>query len=328
MAENKHPYNEAEIARVRRLLELSHRGENPQAFEIFVDGSRIVPRTTKLELFDEAMQEMLPEDFELLEVKIYYGSANANDNHQFFRSQYIPQQPTAKAPTPHLVQPYSGQPLGETTRHESVEEMIDRRMEQRMETERAKMKVEQLQSENNTLKEEIRDQENYIAQLENALLEAKNGAGMKENIEGLVNASVKVMQAINGVTEPKQPLGEVPHPQQNPPAPYEEETQEEVSDFEKYVRELIQHVNESFNAFHARMLIDLLNEAATHPNRIIETLNFIRARIYGSKAARHGSKRPNKRTQQKSFEAVQPSEEQENNLSEEEENEEETDSNQ
>lgn len=288
MAEIQHPYNEAEIARIRRQLELATKSNNPQAFEINVDGYRHLHRTTSLEQFDEGMN-MLPEDFEVVEVKIFYGGANMNDNHQFLRNYSSPvqqqqqtqqqQQYTQQGQQQNMGQNLSGSQQAYPSQNL---DWVDQRVKQSIEAERAKWTTEQLEKENASLKAELKQKEEYIGKLENFALNSNKGFSW-DQLEGVVSTGLRMYGQYQANKQGNLSGAPQPQPQQQTnsttdDAEYEQE--EEVSEFEKHLRALVEQVNATFNPFQAKVFIDLLEEAVLHPHLLPEILKFLRARVY------------------------------------------------
>lgn len=336
--ETRYPYSPDSVGRVRRLLQIAQEGSNPQAFEVFADGVRLVPRTAKLELYDEAFENMLPEDFAAVEVKIYYGSSNLNDNYILFTreektnaQQNVPfQQQKSKQqnqrPTQFEQQQFQ-QPLGESGQQQwqqnyqqpqqqpkpiNQPDDVDKKIQSALEAERTKWKNEKLESDNAELREDLKEKDRYIQTLETALLEANKGNAWKENLEGLITNGLKIYQTIQGIPQPQaQGLGNPPQQQasQQTTASYEEE-EEEPTEFEKRLRAIIEHVNETFNPYQAQAFIDLLNEAVSHKKLIVEMLAILKARLYGKRFKRQQRREQNRNAgpqpQQQNQQSQQP----------------------
>ena len=296
--ETKYPYNQESIARVRRLLEIAHEGANPQAFEVFADGVRLVPRTAKLELFDEAIEKMLPKNFAAVEVKIYFGQSNLNDNYvlecaaqNVKQNTAIPPSTPQQQPQYFQQQPYQQQ-LGETFQQQAQQQYwqnnqpddLDKKILSALEAERTKWHKEQLEADNVKLKEEIKEKQQYIESLESALLAANKGNGWKDNLEGLITNGLKIYQTLQGTPPAQQTQSLGNTQQQTTSAHFEEE--EEVSEFEMRLRAIIEQVNETFNPFQAQAFIDLLNEVATHRKMVVLLLAHVKSKIYNKRFKR------------------------------------------
>jgi hypothetical protein len=139
------PYNEAQVQNIRRMLDLAIRNGQPIYYEFKVDGMVFIPHTNRVEAFDE-YKDFIYHGAEEIEFSIF--SSNSNDKN---RKSYIY----------HL--------------KEQKQELngfdVKMQVNEEMEKFKTKLEIEQLKKEIQLKDNEILQQDEWIADVQNRLKE-------------------------------------------------------------------------------------------------------------------------------------------------------------
>jgi hypothetical protein len=178
MVMNKVPYSAERLEQLKRRLLNAEAANNPNEYEIWVDGLPVVNRTDDIEQFDNYLYD-IGENINMLTVKIYFGASNNNNQYSFEVNPQMPVATQPATPAPAL----NG--LGE------LEKMVQVKMEEyKKEQERAKLtaKIEELE-------DDLEECRQYKDKLENILEQERKDRFTLKGVN-LVEMGSKVLEGM------------------------------------------------------------------------------------------------------------------------------------
>lgn len=272
----RNPYSNAKIAQLRQLLYNNKESGKPIEYEIRIDELRVVPRTSDPEQFDNH-EEFIDEHTQSVHVILYEGISRKNTRYIF----NVKEEPKQEIKQPIL----SG-----------VE--VDKMVSDKISQERKQWKQEQLEKENQTLKAQLGEADDYINKLQTAIEEMKAkrmklgdvhwGEIASVALEGLMRRNTHLLAKIPGAEglagiiahdnkEPKQ-LNEI----ETEASFKKKETGSETVEFEKINEEdkklidFLKQLQEAFSEEELKNIMLLLNLFVDKPKAIEPAIAFTR----------------------------------------------------
>lgn len=181
---SKERYEQKKVDRLLNHLKVYSEKGHPIDFEIFVDGFKVVRRTSDVEMFS-MYEEFVDGDTKTVEFIFYTGSSNNNHKHIFFFGE---------AP-----REFQREDLGGLDVNDRIQDGIQNALKEK--------KYETIELENKQLRDEVRDLEKEVETLEKekSLLEAKQsplnsflGDIGSSLVESFIRKNPKLMSAIPG----------------------------------------------------------------------------------------------------------------------------------
>ena len=179
MAIVKEKYSGAKINLLYQLLQADAEDGRPREYDITVDDLKVVRRTTDPEKFF-SHEDFIREDTRYLTISLYEGSSKRNTRYVYYLKEGVEEEKAT----------LSG---------------IEQSMTEKMQQQRRLWDYELLQKENEQLKGELEEQEEYIEKLEKVLDEEKGKkASIKDNwgevfsmaLEGMVRRNTHLLNGI------------------------------------------------------------------------------------------------------------------------------------
>ena len=162
--QNTNPYNDVKLAQFKMWLQDQGEKGDVKYFEVFVADVKVVPRTTKVESFDDH-KVYIDENTETVKVFVY-GTEHSNRPNQF--TFIIEKQKPIENNTQFQMQ----QPQGLSG--VELENKITERLSQALVQERERWHNELMKRDFDTCKKELSDAEEYIEDLEKQLTHFKS----------------------------------------------------------------------------------------------------------------------------------------------------------
>lgn len=261
-------YSEQKIDNLYHYLQSSKEQGEPEDYEIFVDAFKVVKRTNDLSRFESYSNYIQPET-KSVTIVIYDGSSPRNTKHIF----------TIKEDN----QALSG-----------VD--VDSRIEEKLRLEKEKWETDLLRKENESLKTELEEAENYIGELEEKLEKASNkkfrlgdvnmGELASVVVEGMIRRNPQMLaklpggEALAGVIEQDNEEREKALAEKTPEPEVtftkkSTEVKPEVSEEEQSYINFVKQLTEKFSHEQMTSVMLILDVLSKSPNHIDSTLQFL-----------------------------------------------------
>lgn len=151
-------YDNSKVALLKQLLQNKEKSGQPMEYEIKAGELKVVPRTADVSLFD-LYEEYITGDTETITITLYEGHGSRSDKHIF------------------SLKDRQAQPAASLA---GVD--IDKKVEEKVDAIKKQMEYDKVVEENKELKEQIKEAEEFIDKLENAL---KREKGERLKIKGV-----------------------------------------------------------------------------------------------------------------------------------------------
>lgn len=262
-------YSQQKIDNLYNYLQNSKDQSDPEDYEIFVDSFKVIKRTNDLDRFESYSNFIQPET-KTITIVIYDGSSPRNTKHIF----------TIREDNPGGLNGID----------------VDTRIEEKLKIEKEKWETGLLKLENEKLKAELTEAENYIEQLEEKVENVKDkkfrmgdvnvGELASVVIEGIVRRNPQILsklpggEALAGIIEQdnsdreKALLEKSPEPEVS----FTKKTCSSIGDLsqeDKGYLEFIKSLENKFNPQQLTNVMTILDELSKHPGNIEPTMQFL-----------------------------------------------------
>lgn len=274
----KSPYNNEKIALLRQLIVNGAESGHPIDYEIRVDAMKVVPRTNDPEQFD-LHEDFVLEDTRFVTVIIYDGTSRRNIRHVFSLKEEKVEN--------------NNQMLSGIELEKKVGEKINQ--------ERQGWQMELVQKENENLKSQLNDAEEYIDQLEKSVQDMRSkrmklgdihwGEIASVALEGIVRRNTHLIakipggEGLAGIIEHDNKAKEQPvlpqetyasFKRQESPETEKNDNDETVNQDEKERLEFLKQLQECFDDEQMSFLITFLNMLAQKPEALEPAILFVK----------------------------------------------------